>query len=115
MTVLIAIRITDVGVDTFSLTLKQKVGVTNFSIIDIFKVEDVTVIDQDQIGVPEEQAEDWEGADVDAASGDGRKNSSDESGQNEDNGLPDTKVQDGVVGLAFLFSEIDLISFECVL
>jgi hypothetical protein len=56
--VLIAIRITDVGVDTFSLTLKQKVGVTNFSIIDIFKVEDVTVIDQDQIGVPEEQAED---------------------------------------------------------
>jgi len=37
-------------------------------------------IDLVQVLVPEEQAEDWEGADVDAASGDSSKNSPDESG-----------------------------------
>ncbi len=46
-----------------------------------FQVRDAIDLDQ-VLEVPEEQAEDWEGADVDAASGDGGENSPDESGQN---------------------------------
>jgi hypothetical protein len=84
------------------------IGVVKVWVKVRFQARDAIDLDQVLV-VPEEQAEDWEGTDVDAASGDGSKNSSDESGQNEDNGLPDTKVQDGVVCLTFFFSEIDII------
>jgi hypothetical protein len=51
---------------------------------------------------PEHEAQDGEGADVDAASGDGREDATDEAGQDEDCGLPRPKVDDRVVRLALL-------------
>ena len=54
---------------------------------------------------PEEESEDGEGADVDAAAGDGREDAADEAGHEEHEGLPDAEVGNGVEGLAFVLPE----------
>ena len=55
--------------------------------------------------LPEEQTEDGEGADVDAASGDGREDAAGEAGHDQDQGLPDPKVLDGVVRDSLVLSD----------
>ena len=56
--------------------------------------------------IPEEQAENWERADVDAAARDGREDAADEAGQHEDDGVPGAKVDDAVVRLALLLPKV---------
>ena len=55
--------------------------------------------------LPEEQTEYGEGADVDAASGDGREDAAGEAGHDQDQGLPDPEVLDGVVRDSLVLSD----------
>ena len=56
--------------------------------------------------LPKQQTEYREWANVDAASGDGRKDAADEAGQHEDDGVPGAKVDDAVVRLALLLPKV---------
>ena len=56
-------------------------------------------------GSPEEQAEDGEGADVDAAAAQGAEDAAAEPGHQQDGALPEPEVRDGVVRLAFVLPE----------
>ena len=57
-----------------------------------------------KVNWPEQQTENREGADVDAAAGDGREDASDEAGHNQDDRFPRAENRDGVVSLSFLFT-----------
>ena len=56
--------------------------------------------------IPEEQAENWELADVDAAARDGREDAADEAGSDEDNGFKDSEFDNRVIRFTFFLSEI---------
>jgi hypothetical protein len=53
---------------------------------------------------PEKETENREGADVSSGSGHGREDSSDESGDQEDDGFPGAKVGNRVVRFALVLS-----------
>jgi hypothetical protein len=56
------------------------------------------------LGLPEKETEDGEGTNVDAGSGDCAENSTDESGENQDQTLPNAEILDRIESLAFVLS-----------